>query len=140
MNILIIGSGGREHALVRQLAAASPAPELYALPGNPGTAELAAALSECETVAQLRAHRRVEGDQVQEPVAAGDHQIEGGALQPQILQELRLLLGRQLRDLLLDAHGDRDHPVVKIPTQVEPGNGKSVITAGHFLVCIQNNR
>jgi len=40
--ILVVGSGGREHALVRQLAAASPAPELFAMPGNPGTAALAA--------------------------------------------------------------------------------------------------
>ncbi|HPF35264.1 MAG TPA: phosphoribosylamine--glycine ligase [Candidatus Krumholzibacteria bacterium] len=40
--ILVIGSGGREHALVRQLALADPAPQLYALPGNPGTAALAA--------------------------------------------------------------------------------------------------
>lgn len=40
--ILVVGSGGREHALVRQFAASEPSPELYALPGNPGTAALAA--------------------------------------------------------------------------------------------------
>ena len=38
MKILVIGSGGREHAIVRRLAADSPAPELHAAPGNPGIA------------------------------------------------------------------------------------------------------
>jgi phosphoribosylamine---glycine ligase len=39
--ILVIGSGGREHALVRQLAAGEPQPVLFAAPGNPGTSSLA---------------------------------------------------------------------------------------------------
>ena len=38
MKILVIGSGGREHAIVRRLAADSPAPQLHAAPGNPGIA------------------------------------------------------------------------------------------------------
>ena len=41
MKVLIIGSGGREHALVRQLAQSTREPELFAAPGNPGTADLA---------------------------------------------------------------------------------------------------
>lgn len=40
-SILIIGSGGREHALARQLAMSPSSPELFAAPGNPGTAEFA---------------------------------------------------------------------------------------------------
>ncbi len=38
VKILVIGAGGREHAIIRRLAADSPAPELYAAPGNPGIA------------------------------------------------------------------------------------------------------
>ncbi|ASK67044.1 phosphoribosylamine--glycine ligase [Brachybacterium avium] len=41
MKILVIGSGGREHAIIRRLAADHPAPELHAAPGNPGIAQLA---------------------------------------------------------------------------------------------------
>ena len=41
MKILILGSGGREHAITRRLASDSPAPELHAAPGNPGIAQLA---------------------------------------------------------------------------------------------------
>ncbi len=41
MKILVIGNGGREHAIVRRLSLDSPAPELHAAPGNPGIGELA---------------------------------------------------------------------------------------------------
>ncbi|MBI3471270.1 MAG: phosphoribosylamine--glycine ligase, partial [Candidatus Solibacter usitatus] len=41
MNILIIGSGGREHALAWKLAASPAVKKLYATPGNPGTAQVA---------------------------------------------------------------------------------------------------
>lgn len=38
MKILIIGSGGREHALVWKIAQSPLEPEIYCAPGNPGTA------------------------------------------------------------------------------------------------------
>ncbi len=41
MNILLLGSGGREHALAWKLAQSSLVTKLYAAPGNPGIAEAA---------------------------------------------------------------------------------------------------
>jgi phosphoribosylamine--glycine ligase len=40
MKILIIGSGGREHALAWKLAQSSHVRKIYTAPGNPGTAQL----------------------------------------------------------------------------------------------------
>src|SRR5687767_9549333 len=39
MNILLIGSGGREHALARSLQASALCDKLLIAPGNPGTAQ-----------------------------------------------------------------------------------------------------
>ncbi len=39
MNILLLGSGGREHALAWKLAQSSLCEKLYAAPGNPGVAQ-----------------------------------------------------------------------------------------------------
>src|SRR3954464_2919200 len=41
MKVLLIGNGGREHALAWRLADSSRVTQLYALPGNPGIAQLA---------------------------------------------------------------------------------------------------
>jgi phosphoribosylamine--glycine ligase len=46
VRVLVIGAGGREHALVRALAADPDVSALHAAPGNPGIAELA----ECHDV------------------------------------------------------------------------------------------
>jgi phosphoribosylamine--glycine ligase len=40
MNILLLGSGGREHALSWKMAASPHCTELYIAPGNPGTAQV----------------------------------------------------------------------------------------------------
>ena len=40
MNILLLGSGGREHALAWKIAQSPDCSQLYIAPGNPGTAEL----------------------------------------------------------------------------------------------------
>src|SRR5881275_120611 len=41
MRVLLIGSGGREHALAWKLAASPRVTALYCAPGNPGTAQVA---------------------------------------------------------------------------------------------------
>jgi phosphoribosylamine---glycine ligase len=41
LKVLVVGSGGREHALAWQLKREEPPLSLYAAPGNPGIAELA---------------------------------------------------------------------------------------------------
>ena len=41
MNILLVGSGGREHALCWALAASPLLTKLWCAPGNPGTAQTA---------------------------------------------------------------------------------------------------
>ena len=40
MKILLLGSGGREHALARSIASSSKCEELFIAPGNPGTSAL----------------------------------------------------------------------------------------------------
>ncbi|HEY2074399.1 MAG TPA: phosphoribosylamine--glycine ligase, partial [Gaiellaceae bacterium] len=42
MKVLVVGSGGREHALAWAIARAGEAVEIHAAPGNPGIASLAA--------------------------------------------------------------------------------------------------
>ncbi|OAI23571.1 phosphoribosylamine--glycine ligase [Methylosinus sp. R-45379] len=41
MNVLLIGSGGREHAIARAFSKSALLSRLYAAPGNPGLAEIA---------------------------------------------------------------------------------------------------
>ena len=39
MNIIVIGSGGREHAIIKKLAQSAAVDKIYALPGNGGMTE-----------------------------------------------------------------------------------------------------
>ena len=59
LNVLLLGSGGREHALARSLAASPLLTALFAAPGNPGIAVHATclALDPCDHAAVLAACR-----------------------------------------------------------------------------------
>lgn len=45
MDVMVVGSGGREHALIRALTNSPQVEKIYALPGNGGIAELAECVS-----------------------------------------------------------------------------------------------
>jgi len=45
MNILVIGSGGREHAIINSISKSNKCSKIFALPGNGGTELLAENLS-----------------------------------------------------------------------------------------------
>jgi phosphoribosylamine--glycine ligase len=55
VNILLVGSGGREHALARALAASPLTTKLYCAPGNAGIAEVA----ECVSIGMMELDRLV---------------------------------------------------------------------------------
>lgn len=55
MKILIVGGGGREHALAWRLAQSASVERLFAIPGNPGIAKLATCFSGASTPESLLA-------------------------------------------------------------------------------------
>lgn len=77
MRVLIVGGGGREHALAWKFKHDDPAVEIIAAPGNPGIAELgecvAIPATDLESLARLASDRRVDLTVVgpEAPLAAG---------------------------------------------------------------------
>lgn len=77
VRVLVIGGGGREHAIVRGLAADSAVSELHAAPGNPGIASLAQVhgVSASDPVDVVRVAKHVGADLVvigpEVPLVAG---------------------------------------------------------------------
>ncbi len=56
MNVLVIGSGGREHAIVEAISRSPKASKIYAAPGNAGIAQLA----ECVAIKDTEVEKLVE--------------------------------------------------------------------------------
>ncbi len=56
MNVLVIGSGGREHAIVEAISRSPKAPKIYAAPGNAGIAQLA----ECVAIKDTEVEKLLE--------------------------------------------------------------------------------
>jgi phosphoribosylamine---glycine ligase len=77
VRVLVIGGGGREHAIVRGLAADPAVSELHAAPGNPGISGLAQvhAVSPSDPLDVVRVAKRVAADLVvigpEAPLVAG---------------------------------------------------------------------
>ncbi|MEX1125936.1 MAG: phosphoribosylamine--glycine ligase [Acidimicrobiia bacterium] len=78
MRVLLVGSGGREHALGWKLAQSARVDELISLPGNPGLAELGSVVEGIATtdVGAIAAMARVQGVDLvvvgpEAPLAAG---------------------------------------------------------------------
>ncbi|HTI63673.1 MAG TPA: phosphoribosylamine--glycine ligase [Gemmatimonadaceae bacterium] len=64
MRVLVVGGGGREHALAWRLRQENPTAKIYAAPGNPGIAQVAqcVALSSADTDGLLAFARREQVD------------------------------------------------------------------------------
>ena len=77
MKVLLVGGGGREHALAWRLAQDDPNVRIIAAPGNPGIAQIAecvaVAATDIEKLIQLARERRVDFTLVgpEAPLAAG---------------------------------------------------------------------
>ena len=77
MNLLIIGSGGREHAIADSLRRDAPAAAIYVAPGNPGMSDAATLVSipagDVDALADFAAERRIDLTVVgpEAPLAAG---------------------------------------------------------------------
>jgi phosphoribosylamine--glycine ligase len=77
MRVLLVGGGGREHALAWRLKQDDPAMDLIAVPGNPGIAELAeclpASATDIDAIIRIAREYRVDFTLVgpEAPLAAG---------------------------------------------------------------------
>ena len=65
MKILVVGGGGREHAIIKKLAESRRSPLLYAVPGNGGIAQIAKCFSdikatETEKIIELTEREKVD--------------------------------------------------------------------------------
>ena len=59
MKVLVVGSGGREHAIVHALSKSNKVTEIYAAPGNAGIAKLAVCVNIKDTDVSIEASNYV---------------------------------------------------------------------------------
>ena len=55
MKILVVGGGGREHAIITSIAKSSKVTKIYCAPGNAGIAELA----ECVDIGVIQINKKI---------------------------------------------------------------------------------
>jgi phosphoribosylamine--glycine ligase len=78
MRVLLIGNGGREHALAWKLAASPRVTGLYALPGNPGTAELADNVTDVPVTDFAKIERFVRKNNIERVVIGPEDPLAAG--------------------------------------------------------------
>lgn len=61
MQILVVGKGGREHALITSLVASSDQPKVFAWPGSPAISTLATCVEGVNSLKELQAWMRQQG-------------------------------------------------------------------------------
>lgn len=91
MNVLVIGSGGREHAIVEALSRSPKAPKIYCAPGNAGIAQLA----ECVAIKDTEVEKLVEfakANQVELTVVGPEAALAAGVVD-RFQQEGLLIFG-----------------------------------------------
>ncbi len=69
MNVLVLGSGGREHAIAWKIKQSKSCDKLFCMPGNPGTAQIATNLS--GSVSDFEAVKKAVGENSIELVVVG---------------------------------------------------------------------
>ena len=102
MKVLVVGGGGREHAIVRALARSERSPELICTPGNAGIAPDARLL---DTAGDLLRAEIQHGERQADLVVAIALGAQGGEAPSQDPGDG--LLGGGLRNAARDAHHDR---------------------------------
>jgi len=60
LNVLVVGAGGREHALVKAIASSPLLKTLYALPGNEGMEQQCQLLSDDQSIVEHIIQRAID--------------------------------------------------------------------------------
>lgn len=113
MRILIVGSGGREHALAKALASSSQVAALFTAPGNPGTAQvgenLEIAATDYENLVEAAHNKSIDLTIVgpETPLVEGivdRFEDEGLAIVGPTLEAARLEGSKAFADRFMDRH------------------------------------